>query len=135
MNYALKEANDAKLDQKEEKDQVLNFERTNGKYNPKTSNYEELRPFEYKSTERIIWQITECYLGQCHNRNNWRTWQVASKPRRQERWCYKNWWGTRYLWNNLGYCNKILIKIGKNQSNMPKPSNYYRKTWNEQNQQ
>ena len=59
------------------------FERTNGQNNPKNSNPEEIHLFEYEATERITIWSSECRQGKCHNRNYWRTWQVASNTRRQ----------------------------------------------------
>ena len=47
LNYALKEANDEILEQKEEKDQVLNLQGRMGKNNPKTMNPEGFYPFEH----------------------------------------------------------------------------------------
>ena len=51
LNYALKEDTDAKLDKKEDKEKVLDLKECMKK-NPKTSNPEELHPFEYAATDR-----------------------------------------------------------------------------------
>ena len=51
MNYALREDNDAKLDHKEDKNQVLDLQQLMDK-NPKTINPEYLHLFEYEVTER-----------------------------------------------------------------------------------
>ena len=52
LNYSLKEANDAKLAQKEEKQQVIVLQEIMDK-NPKSRNPKELRLFEYAEADRI----------------------------------------------------------------------------------
>ena len=47
LNCARKEANDEKLAHKEDKDRVIDFQERN----PKTSNPQDLHPFEYSVTD------------------------------------------------------------------------------------
>ena len=69
FTYALKEDNDDNMDQKYHKNQFINFARTNGQDNPKTSNHEDISLFEYSVIERRTLQIAELYQGQWYNRN------------------------------------------------------------------
>ena len=59
------------------------FSIMHGQKNPKNVNHEELCLFEYTVTERITWLSAKCCQGQWFNIKYWRTWQVASKYRRQ----------------------------------------------------
>ena len=63
LTYELKEANDGNLDQKEEKNQLLNLQERIGGNNPKTINPEDLSPFEYSVTERRTRQRSEYCQG------------------------------------------------------------------------
>ena len=54
------------------------FERTHGQNDPKTSNPEELHPFEYAALERRTQWRYECHQGKYYNRKYPITWQFAS---------------------------------------------------------
>ena len=64
------------MDQKEEKDQVIDLQEHRGKKS-KTSNPEKLFPFDYVATERRTRWNAERYQGKWYNRKDWRTVQVA----------------------------------------------------------
>ena len=122
FNYALKEANDEKLDQKEGKYQVLNAQEWMVKTILKPSTLKSSTPFHMQK------MIEEHDKGLNAAKENDTTETIEELKKLRQIIEYKK----LILWKLVGSktCLWYLIKRMKNQKNMTKPSKYYKKTWN-----
>ena len=128
LNYALKEANDAKLAQKEEKYQVLDFQERTDKTilklaTPKSSARLNIQRLKEEQDEA---------MNSAKDNDTTENIEELDKFRKiledKKLMLLKLVRSETCLCNNLRHCNRVLMEGGKNQRKEPKPSNYYRKT-------